>query len=148
MKIIDVDKKNFWEVVKLKVGEGQEDYIESNAESIAEAKYYLGWKPVCIYNDNILIGFAMYGKCSEDSESNRVWLDRFMIDEKFQGKGYGKKSLMVLINHIEELYNTKKIYLSIFEKNKLALKMYKNLGFEFNGEVDYGGEKVMVLYLK
>ena len=148
IKIIDVDKNNFWDVIKLSVGDMQKDFIESNAQSIAESKYYDGWKPVCVYNDDMLIGFAMYGKCSEDVEHNRVWLDRFMIDRNFQGKGYGKQSLGVLIRHIKKLYNVSEIYLSIFEENSLALKMYKNLGFEFNGELDYGGEKVMVLQLK
>ena len=147
IKIIDVDKNNFWDVTKLRVGDMQKDFIESNAQSIAESKYYDGWKPVCIYNDDMLIGFAMYGKCSEDVEKNRVWFDRFMIDSKFQGRGYGKQSLDVLIRHIEKLYNTSEIYLSIFEENILALEMYKNLGFNFNGEMDYGGERVMVLHL-
>ena len=73
IKIIDVDKNNFWDVTKLRVGDMQKDFIESNAQSIAESKYYDGWKPVCIYNDGMLIGFAMYGKCSEDVENNRVW---------------------------------------------------------------------------
>ncbi|HEL3620841.1 TPA: spermidine acetyltransferase, partial [Clostridioides difficile] len=42
-------------------------------------------------------------------------------------------------------YNCDELYLSIFEDNKMAIKLYKDFGFEFNGELDYGGEKVMVL---
>ena len=68
-----------------------------------------------------------------------------MIDSKYQGKGYGKASLDFLVNHLKNKYNCDELYLSIFENNKMAIKLYKDFGFEFNGELDYGGEKVMGL---
>lgn len=83
----------------------------------------------------------MYGRLEDD----RVWLDRFMIDSKYQGKGCGKASLDFLVNHLKNEYNCDELYLSIFEDNKMAIKLYKDFGFKFNGELDYGGEKVMVL---
>lgn len=39
----------------------------------------------------------MYGRLEDD----RVWLDRFMIDSKYQGKGCGKASLDFLVNHLK-----------------------------------------------
>lgn len=140
-----VNKVTFWEVIKLKVGKEQIDFIESNAQSIAESKYYEYWKPMCIFNDETIIGFTMYGKCEDDSE--RIWLDRFMIDKEYQGRGLGKKSLKYIIDILGKEYECTEIYISIFEDNKAALKMYKKEGFKFNGEFDYGGEKVMVKVL-
>lgn len=147
MKFIfkDIDKNNWRAVVELKVKSEQLSFIESNALSIAESKYIKNWVVKAIYLGEELIGFTMYGLFED--EGGRVWLDRFMIDEKFQGKGYAKKILLQLIKHISKEFNNDKIYLSIFEENKHALRLYENIGFKFNGELDYGGEKVMELNL-
>lgn len=136
-----ITRDNFWEIINLKVNEDQFDYIEDNGRSIAESKYFDYWKPVGLYDDDLLIGFAMYGEVEGE---NRVWLDRYMIDKKFQNKGYGQKFLTILIDYIREIYNCNELYLSIFEENKNALRLYLKNGFNFNGEFDYGGEKVMM----
>ncbi len=86
----------------------------------------------------------MYGKLEYE---NRVWLDRFMIDYRSQNKGYGRASLDFLINSLIKEYNCNEIYLSIYEENSYAIKLYKSVGFNFNQEVDDNGEKVMVLKL-
>lgn len=75
----------------------------------------------------------------------RVWLDRFMIGENFQGNGYGKVSLQSIINKIAKEYKCSEIYLSIYENNTVAIDLYKKFGFEFNGEPDRNGELVMKL---
>lgn len=140
----DINKENWKEAVDLRVKDEQSDFIESNALSIAESKYVENWIVKGIYLEEELIGFTMYGYFDDDK---RVWLDRYMIDYKFQGKGYGKKGLLRLIEHIANEFKVKKIYLSIFENNKGALRLYEKIGFKFTGELDYGGEKVMELNL-
>ncbi|WP_342791982.1 GNAT family N-acetyltransferase, partial [Clostridioides difficile] len=99
VRIADIN--NWRDLVSLSVDKSQLDYIESNALSIAESKFITAWVPVGIYDENSLIGFAMYGRLEDD----RVWLDRFMIDSKYQGKGYGKASLDFLVNHLKNEYN-------------------------------------------
>ncbi|WP_027701600.1 GNAT family N-acetyltransferase [Metaclostridioides mangenotii] len=144
LKKRSADKCNWIDLINLSVKNNQSDFIESNLYSIAESKFEEAWKTVGIYNDDILIGFSMYGKL----EDNRVWLDRFMIDHKFQGRGYGKLSLKFLIDSLYREYECEEIYLSIYEANINAIELYKSYGFEFNGELDTKGEKVMVLDIK
>ncbi|WP_343117777.1 GNAT family N-acetyltransferase, partial [Clostridioides difficile] len=105
VRIADIN--NWRDLVSLSVDKSQLDYIESNALSIAESKFITAWVPVGIYDENSLIGFAMYGRLEDD----RVWLDRFMIDSKYQGKGYGKASLDFLVNHLKNEYNCDELYL-------------------------------------
>lgn len=140
LSIRDIDENNWKEVIDLKVGNEQESFIESNIYSIAESKVFDYWVPSAIYLDDNIIGFAMFGyvPCED-----RVWLDRFMIDHKYQGKGYGKKALLHILKHLSKKFNTNKVFLSIFEDNINAIALYKKLGFKFNGELDFGGEKVM-----
>ncbi|HDK7136791.1 TPA: GNAT family N-acetyltransferase [Clostridium botulinum] len=138
----EVTIKNWRSIVALKVNENQQNFIESNAYSLAEWKFAPDFHPKAIYDNNKLIGFAMYGYFEKET---RLWLDRFMIDYKYQNKGYGKSSLELLISVMINEYKRNKIYLSTFKDNIKAIKLYKKFGFEFNGEFDENGELIMVL---
>lgn len=89
----------------------------------------------------------MYGAFEYPNNETRIWLDRFLIDHHFQGKGLGKKMLQALIEHLNKIYNCDRIYLSLYEDNQVALALYQKFGFEFNGELDVNQEKVMVKHL-
>lgn len=144
LNIRRVDKENFKDILSLKVKNEQMGFIETTKECLDEAKEENFWRPVGIYDDNILIGFAMYGCFKEDGKEDRIWLDRFLIDKRFQGRGYGKPTLKLLIERLVNEYNCNKIYLSIYDDNINAIKLYEDLGFKFNGELDINGERVMV----
>ncbi len=47
----------------------------------------------------------MYGWYCEKRKS--VWLDRFMIDQQYQGKGYAKRFLRLLIQFYKINLNVK-----------------------------------------
>lgn len=145
LKFKNIDSCNYNEAINLKVKENQEDFIETVSECLDEAKELSLWRPVGIYDNNDIIGFAMYGLWINEGSSGRVWLDRFMIGENFQGNGYGKESLKYIISKITKEYKCSEIYLSIYENNTVAIAIYKKFGFEFNGEVDRNGELVMKL---
>ncbi|MDB1945543.1 MULTISPECIES: GNAT family N-acetyltransferase [Clostridium] len=147
MKLVikEINDKNYNEALRLKVKKGQEDFIETVEECLNEAKQISLWRPVGIYNYNQIIGFAMYGLWENEGADGRVWLDRFMIENEFQGRGYGSESLKLILNRIYNEYNRNEIYLSIYETNDLAIKMYEKIGFQFNGELDINGEKIMKL---
>lgn len=93
---------------------------------------------------DILIGFAMYGEIAEP-KGTRVWFDRFLIDKNHQGKGYAKPVFELILNKIKSLYTNKDIYLSVYEDNEHAIKLYKSFGFVFTGKLDINGEKIMLL---
>ncbi|MDQ0268471.1 RimJ/RimL family protein N-acetyltransferase [Cytobacillus purgationiresistens] len=68
-----------------------------------------------------------------------AWLDRFMIDARFQGKDYAKRFLKLLIQEMHHRYSCENIFLSIHPKNNFAQSLYEALGFYLNGEVDDAG---------
>ena len=79
----------------------------------------------------------MYGWYSVKHKS--VWLDRFMIDQQYQGKGYAKRFLRLLIQFLQEKFECKIIYLSLHPDNKLAMGLYESFGFRLNGDIDDEG---------
>ena len=68
------------EALTLKTALGQETYVESVEQCLKEADASSCWRPVAIYDDGLLIGFAMYGFFPEYLPSGRVWMDRLLID--------------------------------------------------------------------
>ncbi len=143
IKIIPRDK---WDtIVDLSVHAEQCHFIETSLQCLNDAKsnaYKMKWDFYGIYIHDELIGFAMHGK-DRLLFFTQVWLDRFMIDKKYQGKGYGKKSMNLILQKMYDDYNCKKIYLSVHEDNYPAIELYEKLGFTKTRHKDSNGERIM-----
>ncbi len=137
-----VDTTNFWEVIDQSVAKEHENLVLNNAVSIAQAYVQPECIPLAIYKEDTLVGFAMYCIDTDDGE---YWIYRFMIDQRFQGKGYGKLALESLINRIKEDKNKNKILLGVHLDGKAAVHLYQSMGFEFTGQV-FGQEYIMELH--
>lgn len=132
-----VDDGNRAACERLSVRDGQKQYIASNAGSLAEAgENRAVARPFAIYADGRMVGFAMFAfdEKNEDPE-DRYWLWRFMIDEKEQGKGYGRAALAEIIRYFREQH-ADIITLSTKESNAAALHLYHQFGFSENGQMN------------
>ena len=139
VRLEEITPQNFKECVNLKVADGQEKFVASNVMSIAQSKIYLTHLPFAVYADDEMVGFVLYGF---DVEEERFYLGRLMIDEKFQGKGYGRAATLAVIERLKQNEDCKEIYLSFIPENTGAEKLYKSIGFEPTGELN-GGELMM-----
>lgn len=142
-----VTKENLKEVLALDVSTPQKSYVESTKQCLEDAVECNYYQPAGLYKDRILVGFAMYGFFPREGQKGRVWLDRYLIDERFQGQGLGSIMLEALIAHLVKLYHCDEIYLSLYDDNRCALHLYQKFGFKFNGEKDINGEKIMIKIL-
>lgn len=77
-------------------------------------------------------------------DATKLWLDRFMIDKHYQGKGYGKQAMRLIMKKLLEDYHTNEIHLSVHDDNFSAISLYEKLEFTFTDQVDPMGELVMV----
>lgn len=146
IEIEPVTPANREEACGLRVARGQEGFVESVEDCLREAGEIACWRPVLLRADGAAVGFAMYGYW-EEPPRGRVWLDRLLIDARCQGHGCASAALPALIRRLRELYGCDTLYLSVYEENKAAVRLYERFGFRFNGERDIHGEKVMVLCL-
>lgn len=137
-----VSDENRKEVEGLTVSSEQTGFIESVRECLQEADEFELWRPVGIYDNDTLIGFAMYGYFSEPAPG-QLWLDRLLIDKRYQGKGYGKQAVLMLLDRLHAEYQSDTVYLSVYENNPHAIKLYQQIGFQFNGKYDSKGEHIM-----
>lgn len=141
-----VTETNWRAITELKPLSHQMEWINTNAESLLEAVYEprFNWSVYGLYADSYPIGFAMIGAYNE--ERKYIWLDRFMIDGQFQGRGYGKKFLAKILTFIQSNWIVDDIVLSIEKDNQVAKIFYEKFGFKNTGRIDEeNGEWIMVL---
>ena len=70
-----VTSKNRRAAEKLEVFPHRTEFIESIAECMKEADQLAAWHPMCIYDNDTMIGFTMYGMIQEPAYT-RLWFCR------------------------------------------------------------------------
>lgn len=120
-----ITEENWRECINLKVKGDQQKFVASNENALALAYVYPEMNPRAIYNDEIMVGFLMY---AIDLDDGIHYINRLMIDEKFQGNGYGKKALELLVRQLKS-ENVKVIDIIHKPDNLSAIKIYNSLGF-------------------
>lgn len=151
-EIRPVTKDNWRELIKLEVREDQKHFVASNLYSIAESHFgddiegHWDLFPYGIYNDNTPVGFLMYGLNLEHPKQ-QAFIERLMVDEKFQGKGYGRFGMEKLLEIFRADERIREVGISYEPENEGARKLYASLGFVEPGEM-IGSETLAVLKLR
>ena len=131
-------------ILNLGVTKEQEQFVASNAVSIAQAHFSEDAWFRAIYADETPVGFLML---SDQPDKGEYYLWRFMVDAQHQGKGYGRRSLELLIEHVKTRPNANELFLSHVPGPRSPEGFYRKLGFEHTGE-KAGEELVMKLTLQ
>lgn len=133
---------NYRTCIELKVREDQKSFVTSNMYSLAKAYvFYDIATTFAIYNDDEMVGFMLL-KFNEENRYYFVW--QLMIDERYQGKGYGKQAMKLAIEWMKSDERCSKILTTYIVGNDSARNLYTKLGFKQMGE-DAEDEIDMVL---
>ncbi|NJN79397.1 MAG: GNAT family N-acetyltransferase [Anaerolineales bacterium] len=144
-----VTKENWEELIDLRVREDQKQFVASNLYSIAQSKFgdeYEGhWDlfPFGIYEDDKPVGFLMYA-LNFEHPTHQAYIQRLMVDENFQGKGYGKFGMNWMLDLFRADERIKMIGISYEPENEAARKLYADLGFEETGKIVDGETEAML----
>ncbi|SES01172.1 diamine N-acetyltransferase [Gracilibacillus ureilyticus] len=144
-----IDKNNYKECFHLNVKKEQSNFVAPNWYSLLEVHYEDGERyPLGIYDGETMVGFLMYvfHPADEEFPKDSWWIERFMIDEAYQNKGYGASALRNFITFFKNNYNEMGIRISTEPTNKVAIHLYESVGFTMTGEM-VGDEAVLYLDL-
>lgn len=143
---------NWRDLIKLKVREDQNGFVASNLYSIAEAQFgfedegHWDYYPFGAYVDGEPVGFVMY--CFNFNHSRfQAFIMRLMVDERYQGRGYGSEIMDQVLEVFRGKHEIKNIGISYEPHNETARKLYASLGFVEPGEI-LDGETLAVLKLR
>ena len=148
-----LDHHNFYDVVKLSqtLTTEQQKCVAPNDYSIAEASMYPGisW-PRAIYAEGKPVGFMMLELDNPEERkagelpSHYLW--RFMIGGDFQGKGYGKDVLDLIVEKCKN-DGVKELKTSVELGGASPYEFYRAYGFKDTGVKLDCGELVLSLSL-
>jgi diamine N-acetyltransferase len=152
-EIRPVTKDNWEQLIDLKVRDNQKNFVASNLYSIAESQFgedfegHWDFHPFGIYDDEgTPVGFLMYGLNFEHPKQ-QAFIIRLMVDEKYQGKGYGRFGVEKMLEIFRADERIQAVGISYEPENEAARKLYASLGFQETGRM-IEGETEAVLQLK
>lgn len=136
----EVTKETLRDITGLRVSPGQERLVATNAESIAEAYFSrdVAWFRG-VYADDTPVGFLML---EDDAAREHYYLWRFMVDARYQGRGFGRRALELLFEYVRTRPGARVLYTSCVPGEGSPGPFYERMGFVYTGDVD-GGELVM-----
>ena len=124
--LVDIDGGN-WRI-PLKVSKAQEAYVTNSTTILARAYAYRDSRSraFLIYEDETPIGMVLY----HDEESLKAYIfSEMFIDERFQGKGYGRIATKLVLDNMKNDGKYRKVILCYIEGNEAAQKLYKHFCF-------------------
>lgn len=143
-----VTEHNFDAIIELPLLPEQQDYLASNAYSIAQASFYPdSFFTRAIYAGDKPIGFLMYVSLADEGQPGEYAIYRFMIDSGEQGKGYGRRAIGLALDEIRNRPDARVIHICYWPSNPVAKDFYASLGFVETG-LDEQGEMVAEIRLE
>jgi diamine N-acetyltransferase len=138
-----VTRENVWEVTALKVTGRQIFFVMDVPRSLALAHYYSEARPSAIYAGETPVGFLIH---VVRDEAPRHFLSRLLIDHRFQGRGFGKQAMRLLVERVKQAGGTD-LMTSCEVLEDGPRPFYEALGFVATGEYDEDGEAYLRLDL-
>ncbi|MFW5793938.1 MAG: GNAT family N-acetyltransferase [Bacillota bacterium] len=140
IKLKTINWDNFWDVIAIEPTENQKKYVQPVSVFLAES--YINLKEnfsdisLAIYDDKKLIGFCKVvfipkKEVTYNLSKSSYMIDALIIAKEYQGKGYGKKALIKLIDYIKTLPfgKAETIALVCYDENQKAINLFKVFGF-------------------
>ena len=144
IKLKPITKDNIDDVLSLNVRDDQKNYVSSVSDSLAQAYVYSeNAYPFAVYYDDILVGFIMMGYY-EVKHYYTLW--KFLIDCRYQNKGYGRQALELGLAFVKEKFNPPDIYTGVAPGNTVAKRLYESLGFKDTGLIELGMEEMKLTF--
>ncbi|MCL2204055.1 MAG: GNAT family N-acetyltransferase [Defluviitaleaceae bacterium] len=151
---ISILDDNMKECIALEVLPEQEDYVASNAYSLAAAyttnrafeKKGTGdvAVPYAVYEKGTMVGFAMYGYFPPGTDADayctkepHYYFWRLLVDKNHQGRGIGRETVRQIMEEIKArpCGEASYCYVSYEPKNIASKTTFASYGFEEDGRV-------------
>jgi diamine N-acetyltransferase len=142
---------NLHAVLALDVELSQQQFVASNAVSLAEAHFNPGAWFRAVYADDLLVGFVMLfdpavpgAIASDPVEPTDMVLWRLMIDRRYQRRGLGRRTLDAVRRHIVGLGRFRRLLTSYIPGPGGPKDFYLGYGFAETGRLWDDGTEVEI----
>lgn len=151
IRFMPVTRGNWEEALLLRVTKEQAGFVPTVAVSLAKVSIkpdgeQVEYLPFAIYDGELMVGFIMHAFEADTRDS--YWINGFLIDARFQGRGYGKAAFAAMLRHIQKRSpHCMDIRLTVHPANATARRLYEGFGFRDTGKL-FGDEMLYRLPLE
>jgi diamine N-acetyltransferase len=153
LSLQEVTQENWRATLDLAVFPEQQRFIAAYVPiatiALAKASIRPGglvWLPYAFYANTEMVGFTELAY--EAGSQDNYWIFHFFIDRHYQGRGYGKEALHLLLQFLRDCHQQcQAIQLTVHPENEHAQHLYTGAGFQPTGAI-LGGEPVYQLSLQ
>lgn len=130
MHLTDIGPDN-WRL-ELAVSEKQRTFVSDRTRLLARAYAYRAQRSraFLLCEDGLPVGMGLYYDLPEQQCYD---LSQMFIDERYQGKGYGKAAVRTILEALKADGRYDKVVLCYIEGNEAAKRLYGQFGFEETG---------------
>ena len=136
LRLTDVTEQNWLEIRGLSVANDQRGFLDSAVGILARGYVYRGCRArvIGIADDDTMIGVALVRDL--DEEPACYDLQQFMIDRRWQGRGFGTAALRLLLSELAQERKYSCAEVCVKKDDDAALRVYEKVGFVDAGYVD------------
>ncbi|MBG9980415.1 GNAT family N-acetyltransferase [Facklamia lactis] len=149
MKLAEINEKNIYDVMALKLNPDQTTFVRDPLFSLAESYSYRDDDTVLLFaleEEDIAVGFL---SLITEIEEKTVYIWRIVIGEQFQSKGYGRKALRGIEEYIYSLEEEYEKIVSDYVVGNVAMKhLLETEGYIETGKQEDWNEVIMTKQLE
>ena len=136
MRLISVTEENWMEIASLSVKEHQKGYVAPAIGILARGYVYrdCNGKVYAFENEGMIVGTALVREFTD--EPLGYDLQQFMIDGRYQNRGYGTEALRLILEELRKENHFDHVELCVKKADSEAIRLYEKLGFTDSGYVD------------
>ena len=114
--------------IDLEVTKEQQNYVCTSLVMLARAWLHRKLHPRVfnVYDGETAVGMGMY---LDDPEKNAYDFCQLFIDNQYQGKGYGKAAVRLVLDAMKEEGKYSKVSMCYVEGNEASRKLFEQFGF-------------------
>ncbi len=153
--LAEITKDNVNPIVRMNPGAVGERMVATNGISIAQGTYSKNAWFRAVMADDTPVGFVMLFDPTLDIDAAKaegealdsLYIWRFMIEFKHQGKGFGQQVMQLIIDRAKSMPGINSVSLSYVQREGNAKPFYERMGFRETGKVT-DGEMEMILRIR
>ena len=136
IRLTEITEDNWLEAADLSVGQSQKGFVAPTVGIIARGYVYRDHNPkvFVIKDDDAAVGLALVREFTD--EPLGYDLQQFMIDERFQGRGFGSEALKLILDELKNEGHYDHVEVCVKRDDAAAIGLYEKYGFVDSGYID------------
>ncbi|MBR7063293.1 MAG: GNAT family N-acetyltransferase [Clostridia bacterium] len=136
IRLTEVTEKNWLDAAGLSVREDQKEFVAPATGILARGYVYRSCKAkvFVIENGETAVGLALVREFTD--EPLGYDLQQFMIDRRYQRRGYGSAALALILDELRKEGHYDHVELCVKKADVAAIRLYEKHGFVDSGYTD------------